>query len=45
MDDTKGDKCTVGQANTNSSVFYLGPGEGKMEGRVLFLLAKVLSFQ
>jgi hypothetical protein len=31
MDDTKGDKCTVGQANTNSSVFYLGPGEGKME--------------
>lgn len=31
MDDTKGDMCTVGQANTNSSVFYLGPGEGKME--------------
>ena len=31
IDDTKGDKCTVGQTNTNSSVFYLGPGEGKME--------------
>jgi len=31
MDDTKGDKCTVGQTNTNSSVFYLGPGEGKIE--------------
>ena len=31
MDDTKGDRCTVGQSNTNSSVFYLGPGEGKME--------------
>lgn len=31
MDDTTGDKCTVGQSNTNSSVFYLGPGEGKME--------------
>jgi hypothetical protein len=31
MDDTKGDKCTVGQTNTNSSIFYLGPGEGKME--------------
>lgn len=31
MDDTKGDKCTAGQSNTNSSVFYLGPGEGKVE--------------
>ena len=31
MDDTRGDKCTVGQTNTNSSVFNLGPGEGKME--------------
>lgn len=31
MDDTKGDKCTVGQTDTNSSVFYLGPGEGKIE--------------
>ena len=31
MDDTKGDRCTVGQSNTNSSVFYLGPGEGKVE--------------
>jgi hypothetical protein len=31
MDDTKGDKCTVGQTNANSSVFYLGPGEGKIE--------------
>ena len=27
----EGDKCTVGQTNTNSSVFYLGPGEGKIE--------------
>jgi hypothetical protein len=32
MDDTKGDKCTVGQSNTNSSIFYLGPGEGHVEG-------------
>ena len=45
MDDTKGDKCTVGQTNTNSSVFYLGPGEAKLKGRVLFQLAKVFSFQ
>ena len=29
--DMKGDKCSVGQTNTNSSVFYLGPGEGKIE--------------
>jgi hypothetical protein len=31
MDDTKGDKCTVGQSNSNSSIFYLSAGEGKME--------------
>jgi len=29
--DTTGDKCTVGQSNTNSSVFYLGEGEGRVE--------------
>ena len=27
----KGTSVTVGQTNTNSSVFYLGPGEGKIE--------------
>ncbi len=31
IDDTTGDKCTVGQSNTNSSVFYLAEGEGKVE--------------
>jgi hypothetical protein len=31
IDDTTRDKCTVGQSNSNSSVFYLGEGEGKVE--------------
>ena len=29
--DRTGDKCSVGQTNTNSSVFYLSGGEGKVE--------------
>ena len=31
MDDNTGDKCLMGQSNSNSSVFYLSPGEGKVE--------------
>ena len=31
MGDNTGDKCLMGQSNTNSSVFYLSPGEGKVE--------------
>lgn len=31
MDDTTGDKCSNGQSNANSSVFYLSSGEGKVE--------------
>jgi hypothetical protein len=33
IDDITGEKCTVGQSNTNSSVFYLVEGEGKVERR------------
>jgi hypothetical protein len=31
LGDRTGDKCSVGQTNTNSSVFYLSGGEGKVE--------------
>lgn len=31
MEDSTGENCSVGQSNTNSSVFYLGNGEGKVE--------------
>jgi hypothetical protein len=31
IDDRTGDKCSNGQTNANSSVFYLSSGEGKME--------------
>ena len=31
IDDTTGENCTVGQSNTNSSIFYLAEGEGKVE--------------
>ena len=31
MDDNTGDKCLMDQTNTNSSVFYLSSGEGKVE--------------
>jgi hypothetical protein len=33
INDTTGEKCTVGQSNTNSSVFYLGEGEGTVDLR------------
>jgi hypothetical protein len=31
MDDKTGAKCSIGQSNSNSSVFYLGGGEGRVE--------------
>lgn len=31
MDDKTGEKCSIGQSNSNSSVFYLGGGEGRVE--------------
>jgi hypothetical protein len=31
MEDTTGDRCTNGQSDTNSSVFYLSAAEGKAE--------------
>jgi hypothetical protein len=31
MDDKTGDKCSIEQSNTNSTVFYLANGEGKVE--------------
>ena len=31
MEDHTGDKCSIGQSDTNSSVFYLTNGEGKIE--------------
>jgi hypothetical protein len=33
INDMTGQKCTVGQSNTNSSVFYLVEAEGKVERR------------
>ena len=31
MEDTTGDRCSIGQSDTNSSVYYLTNGEGKVE--------------
>jgi hypothetical protein len=31
MEDSTGDRCSIGQSDTNSSVFYLTNGEGKVE--------------
>lgn len=31
MDDKTGEKCSIGQSNSNSSVFYLGGEEGRVE--------------
>ena len=33
INDMTGQKCTVGQSNTNSSVFYLVEAEGKVDRR------------
>jgi len=38
-DDVTGKKCSTGQTNTNSSVFYLAPGEGGKDNRVCIVPA------